>query len=64
MTVENVLGALAGVKDPATGRDIVADQVSDVRVGDAGEVTLKIDLISPGFPPSCSLYFCSIPASP
>lgn len=50
VTVENVLGALAGVKDPATGRDIVADQVSDVRVGDAGEVTLKIDLISPGFP--------------
>jgi ATP-binding protein involved in chromosome partitioning len=50
VTVEKVLGALAGVKDPATGRDIVADQVSDVRVGDAGEVTLKIDLISPGFP--------------
>jgi ATP-binding protein involved in chromosome partitioning len=50
VTVETVLGALAGVKDPATGRDIVADQVSDVRVGDAGEVTLKIDLISPGFP--------------
>ena len=53
LTVEQVLGALAGVKDPATGRAIVADQVSDVRVGDAGDpaaVGLRIDLISPGFP--------------
>lgn len=49
-STEQVLAALVGVKDPATGRDIVADQVSDVRIGDAGEVMLTIDLISPGFP--------------
>jgi ATP-binding protein involved in chromosome partitioning len=49
-TVEQVLAALAGVKDPATGREVVADQVSDVRVDAAGEVTFKVDLISPGFP--------------
>lgn len=55
VTVEKVLGALAGVKDPATGRDIVADQVSDVRVGDAGDVSLRIDLISPGFPLQAAL---------
>ena len=50
VTVEQVLAALSGVKDPATGREIVADQVSDVRVDAGGEATFKIDLISPGFP--------------
>ncbi len=50
VTVEQVLAALSGVKDPATGREIVADQVSDVRIDAAGEATFKIDLISPGFP--------------
>jgi ATP-binding protein involved in chromosome partitioning len=50
VTVEQVLAALSGVKDPATGREIVADQVSDVRVDAAGEATFRIDLISPGFP--------------
>ncbi|HEY8377759.1 MAG TPA: Mrp/NBP35 family ATP-binding protein [Nannocystis sp.] len=50
LTVEQVRAALAGVKDPATGREIVADQVSDVSIDAAGEVTIKIDLISPGFP--------------
>lgn len=49
-TVEQVLAALAGVKDPATGREIVADQVSDIRIEAGGEVTFRIDLISPGFP--------------
>ena len=50
VTVEQVLAALAGVKDPATGRELVADQVADVRTGPEGEATLRIDLISPGFP--------------
>lgn len=50
LTTEQVREALVGVRDPATGRDIVSDQLSDVSVDAAGEVTLKIDLISPGFP--------------
>lgn len=48
--VEQVMAALAGVRDPATGREIAGDQVSDVRVDEVGDVGLTIDLISPGFP--------------
>ena len=59
VTLEQVKAALASVKDPATGRELVADGRAEARidVGDsggsdlgAGEVALRIELISPGFP--------------
>jgi len=48
---EKIRAALAPIKDPATGQGIVATgQLTDVRVADDASVTLRVDLISPGFP--------------
>ena len=49
VSLEQVKAALALIKDPATGRELVADGRAEARL-EAGEVVLKIDLISPGFP--------------
>lgn len=50
-TVESIRSALQSVLDPATGQGIVASgQLTEVAVADDGAVTLRIDLISPGFP--------------
>jgi ATP-binding protein involved in chromosome partitioning len=49
MTPDDIKAALAGVRDPATGRELLADNRAEPRVG-PGEVLLGIDLISPGYP--------------
>ena len=50
-SVESIRGALASVTDPATGHGIVASgQLAEVEIGDDGTATLRVDLISPGFP--------------
>lgn len=51
MSVQTIRSALQTVKDPATGHGIVASgQLTEVLVADDGAATLRIDLISPGFP--------------
>ncbi|MGH1347176.1 MAG: P-loop NTPase [Nannocystales bacterium] len=48
---EKIRAALASIKDPATGHAIVATgQLSDVNVADDASVSLRVDLVSPGFP--------------
>jgi ATP-binding protein involved in chromosome partitioning len=54
LTLEQVRAALAGVKDPATGRELVADGRAEPRLED-GAVVVRIDLISPGFPQQAEL---------
>jgi len=50
-SVESIRSALSSVNDPATGHGIVASgQLGAVEVADDGSVTLRVDLISPGFP--------------
>ncbi len=50
-SVESIRSALSSVNDPATGHGLVASgQLGSVEVADDGNVTLRIDLISPGFP--------------
>ncbi len=50
-SVETIRSALSSVKDPATEQSIVASgQLSDVEIADDGGVTVRIDLISPGYP--------------
>ncbi len=50
-TVESIRTALGSVKDPATGHSILGTgQLTAVEVTDAGAVTLRVDLISPGYP--------------
>ncbi|MCX4244931.1 Mrp/NBP35 family ATP-binding protein [Paraliomyxa miuraensis] len=49
--MESIRSALQSVLDPATGHGIVASgQLAEVVIADDGAVTLRIDLISPGFP--------------
>ncbi len=49
--VDNVRGALRSVTDPATGQGIVGNgQLTAVEEGPDGGVTLRVDLISPGYP--------------
>lgn len=51
ITADSIRSALRSVLDPATGQGIVASgQLADISVGTDGAVTLRIDLISPGFP--------------
>ena len=48
---ESIRSALHSVQDPATAQGIVASgQLTDVQVGEDGGVTLRIVLISPGYP--------------
>lgn len=49
LTLDQVRAALAGVRDPATGRELLADGRAEPRL-DGDAVALRIDLISPGFP--------------
>ncbi|MEM9456299.1 MAG: Mrp/NBP35 family ATP-binding protein [Myxococcota bacterium] len=50
-SVESIRSALRSVTDPATDQGIVATgQLTDIEIGDDGGVTLRIDLISPGYP--------------
>jgi ATP-binding protein involved in chromosome partitioning len=49
MTLDEVRAALAGVRDPATGRELLADNRAEPRLS-PGELVLGIDLISPGYP--------------
>ncbi len=52
LTLEQAKAALAGVKDPATGRELLADGRAELSLGTGAqaELLLKIDLISPGYP--------------
>jgi ATP-binding protein involved in chromosome partitioning len=50
-TADTIRSALRSVLDPATGQGIVTSgQLSHVAVAGDGTVTVRIDLISPGFP--------------
>ncbi len=51
ITVDSIRSALRSVVDPATNQSIVATgQLAEVAIADDGTVSLRVDLISPGFP--------------
>lgn len=50
-SAQTLRSALQSVRDPATGQSIVANgQLTDIEIAEDGAVTLRIDLISPGYP--------------
>ena len=50
-SVETIRSALRSVKDPATGQSIVTNgQLAEVAIAKDGTITLRIDLVSPGYP--------------